>query len=276
MKELEQDTNSRGFRKLRQEVSKVLGVDYNNYSERHLRRRFHARMRVVETPRFEDYLKYFKKNKAETEKLRELLTVNVTKFKRDEDVWNILEDEVIPHILERKKDDIFKKVKVWSAGCATGEEPYSLAISYLKNDRGKKFSLSIRATDLDEEALNFARYGRYPSKSVKNLSTSEKRKFFGKENGEWVVKKDVKELVKYERKDIFKTSFTKKFDLILCRNLMIYFNNESKSELMERLVESLNEGGFLVIGMAENLRAPAKDKVEAYNLKKRVFIKRRT
>ncbi len=271
MPELEENTDSKGFKRLRKEVSRKIGVDYDNYSKRHLRRRFHARMRVVETPKFEGYLDYIKKHEEEIEELRDLLTVNVTRFKRDEEVWEIIEDELIPELIENKGTGVLDSFDVWSAGCATGEEPYSLAISYLKNNPPANLSFSVTATDLDNEALDFARNGEYPSKSIKNLSESEKRKFFKDKKGGWQVKGKVKELVEFKEKDIFKTSFKKKFDLILCRNLMIYFNNEAKSKLMERLVESLSKGGYLVIGMSENLRSPAKDKVESYNLKRRVF-----
>ncbi len=274
MEKLERNTDSKGFERLKKKVSRMIGVDYDNYSKSHLRRRFHARMRVVETPRFIDYMDYLRNNEEEIEKLRELLTVNVTKFKRDKKVWDAIEDQVIPQILERKDESILKKIEAWSAGCATGEEPYSLAISYLNNRAPDDVSFQIKATDLDEEALDFARNAEYPSKSVKNLSISEKKKYFRKEHGgDWILTEEVKDLVNFKEIDIFKTSFSKKFDLILCRNLMIYFNSESKSELMERLVESLEEGGFLIIGMSENLRSPAKDNVESYDLKKRIFIK---
>lgn len=274
MENLERNTDSRGFERLKNEVSKLIGVDYNNYSKSHLRRRFHARMRVVETPKFSDYLKYLRENPEEIKNLRELLTVNVTKFKRDKKVWNTIEDQVLPQILERKNESILKKIEGWSAGCSTGEESYSLAISYLNNRPLDDISFKINATDLDEEALDFARKGEYPKKSVENLSRSEKERYFREDNEEWILDDKVKELVNYKKNDIFKTSFTKKFDLILCRNLMIYFNNESKTKLMERLVESLKEGGFLIIGMSENLRAPAKDKVKSFDLKKRIFVKR--
>jgi len=274
MEELENDTDSKGFKKLRKEVSRMIGVNYENYSKSHLRRRFHARMRVVGESRFIDYLNYLNRDEKEIEELRELLTVNVTKFKRDEDVWKLLEEEIIPNLLEKKDQKILKKVRGWSAGCATGEEPYSLAMSCLNNRPSKDIDIQIIGTDLDSKALDFARNGAYPDKSVKNLSNNEKKKFFKNKNGDWVLDEEVKELVEFREKDVFKTSFTRKFDLILCRNLMIYFNNESKTELMTRLVESLNKGGFLVIGMAENLRSPAKDQVEPYDLKRRIFVKK--
>jgi len=274
MEDLEKDTDSRGFKRLRKEVSRRIGVDYENYSKSHLRRRFHARMRVVDKSKFIDYLNYLKRHEDEIEELRDLLTVNVTKFKRDEEVWKLLEDEIVPKIFEHKEQDILKKVKGWSAGCATGEEPYSLAISCLNNKSSKDIDIEIVGTDLDDNALDFARNGAYPEKSIENLSKNEKRKYFKHENGEWILGKKVKELVNFKKIDIFKTSFTKKFDIILCRNLMIYFNNESKTELMKRLVDSLNKGGFLIIGMAENLRSPAKDQVESYDLKRRIFVKK--
>ncbi|MBS3816854.1 MAG: protein-glutamate O-methyltransferase CheR [Candidatus Thermoplasmatota archaeon] len=275
MEKLERDTDSKSFKRLKNEVSRMIGVDYDNYSRSHLRRRFHARMRVVETPRFIDYLNYLKRNEEEIENLRELLAVNVTKFKRDKKVWDTIEDQVIPQILERKKESILKKIEAWSAGCSTGEEPYSLAISYLNNRPPDDVSLRIKATDLDEKALDFARNAEYPAKSVKNLSRSDMKIYLEKEDDErWGLKDEVKDLVNYKESDIFETSFTKKFDLILCRNLMIYFTGESKTELMERLVESLKDGGFLIIGMSENLRSPAKEKVESFDLKKRIFIKK--
>ncbi len=270
---LEKDTDSYGFKRLKNEISKKIGVDYDNYSNRHLRRRFHARMRVVDTPKFSDYLNYLKKNeKEEIEKLRDLLTVNVTKFKRDIEVWKIIEGEVVPDLLNKDKTGL-NRIRAWSAGCATGEEPYSLSICYLKNKSSSGPSFKITATDLDSEALTFAKRGEYPDKSLKNLSRTEKRDFFNDVDGGWKIKEKVKRQVDFKKKDIFKTRFTQKFDFISCRNLMIYFNNEAKTKLMERLVESLRPGGYLVIGMSENLRAPAKDKVKAYNLRKRVFLK---
>jgi len=275
MEELERNTDSKGFKRLKNEVSRMIGVDYDNYSKSHLRRRFHARMRVVGTSSFIDYLNYLRSNREEIKNLRKLLTVNVTKFKRDEKVWKSIENEVMPHLLEKKNESILKKIECWSAGCSTGEEPYSLAISYLNNRPSDDLSFKILATDLDEEALDFARNAKYPSKSLNNLSSSEKKKYFKIEDGdEWELADKVKDLVDYKRHDIFKTSITKKFDLILCRNLMIYFNNESKSQLMKRFVGSLKDGGFLIIGMSENLRSPAKENVESYDLKKRIFVKR--
>lgn len=273
-KDLEDDTDSLGFKRLRKEVSNLIGVDYQNYSKSHLRRRFHARMRVVNKPTFSEYNNYFKNSEEEVEKLRKLLTVNVTRFKRDEEVWKILEKEVIPKLIEQKSGEIIKKLKFWSAGCATGEEPYSLAMTYLKNDPSSDIKCSITATDLDHEALSFARNGEYPEKSLKNVTISEKREYFEEVEDGYKVKNSLKDLVNFKRKDIFKTNFSHRFDLILCRNLMIYFNNEAKTQLMERLVESLNKDGFLVIGMSENLREPAKSQVETYNLRRRVFVKR--
>lgn len=274
MEKLEKDTDSRGFKKLRKEVSRRIGVDYSNYSKSHLRRRFHARMRVVEETKFKSYLNYLKRNEEEINELRELLTVNVTKFKRDDEVWEIIQDDIFPQLLEKKKKDILKNIKAWSAGCATGEEPYSLAISYLNNNPPKNLDFEVNATDLDGKALDFARDGAYPDKSVKNLSINEKRKYFRQKEGEWILSDKVKDIVEFKKLNIFKTSFTKKFDFILCRNLMIYFNNESKTDLMMRLVEGLRSGGFLVLGMAENLRSPARDHVETYNLRKRIFVKK--
>lgn len=273
-KDLEDDTDSLGFKRLRKEVSNLIGVDYQNYSKSHLRRRFHARMRVIDKPTFSGYNSYIKNSEEEVEKLRKLLTVNVTRFKRDEEVWKILKKEVIPKLIEQKSSGIIKKLKFWSAGCATGEEPYSLAMTYLKNKPSSDIKCSITATDLDHEALSFARNGEYPDKSLKNVTMSEKKEYFNKVEDGYEVKNSLKELVNFKRKDIFKTKFSHRFDLILCRNLMIYFNNEAKTQLMERLVESLNKDGFLVIGMSENLREHAKSQVETNNLKRRVFVKR--
>jgi len=271
---LEDDTDSLGFKRLRKEVSNLIGVDYDNYSKSHLRRRFHARMRVVDKTTFSEYNSYIKNSEEEVEKLRKLLTVNVTRFKRDQEVWKILENEVYPKLIEQKNDGIIKKLKVWSAGCATGEEPYSLAMTYLKTNPPSDMKCTITATDLDHEALSFARNGEYPEKSLKNVTASERKKYFEEVEEGYKVKKSLKDLVNFKRKDIFKTNFSHRFDLILCRNLMIYFNNEAKTQLMERLVKSLNKDGFLVIGMSENLREPAKSQVETYNLRRRVFVKR--
>lgn len=274
MEDLERETNSEGFRRLRREVSKKIGVDYSTYSKKHLRRRFHARMRVTGQKTFSRYLKYLRDSDEEIEKLKKLLTVNVTKFKRDEEVWDILREDVIPTLIKGKKDDIFKRLKFWSAGCATGEEPYSLAISFLESSMLEDFDCHILATDIDKEALSFARRGVYPPKALKNVTEHEKKVYFDKRDGEWAVTDKVKELVEFRHMDIFKNDFNKNFDLISCRNLMIYFNTEAKTDLTERLVDSLREGGFLILGMSETLRFPARDKMEKYHLRRRVFRKK--
>lgn len=273
MKELESDSESLGFKMLRDEVSRLIGVDYRNYSEKHLIRRFHARMRVVGTTTFRDYLDLLRREKSEIDKLRDLLTVNVTQFKRDTPVWDKIEKEVIPLILEEKAKKGVKRVSVWSAGCATGEEPYSLAICFLNNDVPKSISLTIKGTDLDSSALEFAKDAIYPENSLRSLSRYEKLDFFSKKDGLWELKPEVKNMVRYENKDIFKSMRGNRYDLILCRNIMIYFSDDAKVRLMEALVDSLNPGGYLNIGMSESLRAPARDKVEVYDLKKRIFFK---
>ncbi|MEF8836143.1 MAG: protein-glutamate O-methyltransferase CheR [Candidatus Thermoplasmatota archaeon] len=272
--ELESDTDSEGFRRLMKEISRRIGVDYTTYSKRHLRRRFHARMKVVGEKTFSGYLGYVRNNEEEIEKLKDLLTVNVTKFKRNKKVWRIIQDGVIPTVLESKREEIFKKVKCWSAGCATGEEPYSLAISYLENGGIRGMDFKIEATDLDEGALEFARKGEYPPKAVENLSEQEKRNYFKKMDGTWKVKDEVRELVDFRCKNIFKTDFSSRYDLILCRNLMIYFNREAKNRLTERLIESLKRNGLLILGMSETLSMPARDLVEKYDIKSRIYRKK--
>jgi len=232
-------------------------------------------MRVTGQRTFSSYLSYLRDSDEEIEKLKKLLTVNVTKFKRDEEVWDILREDVIPTLIEGKKDDIFKRLKFWSAGCATGEEPYSLAISFLESSMLENFDCNILATDIDKEALSFARRGVYPPKALKNVTEHEKKVYFEKRDGEWAVTDKIKELVEFRHIDILKNDFEKNFDLISCRNLMIYFNTEAKSNLTERLVGSLREGGFLILGMSETLRFPARDKMEKYHLRRRVFRKKK-
>ncbi len=277
--ELESDTDSKGFDMLRGKVSDLIGVDYNNYSKSHLSRRFHARMRVNEIPTFRGYMRFLRDNEEELEELRDLLTVNVTRFKRDRDMWDLLKDDVIPDIVEKKKNSPSsrdKKIKCWSAGCSTGEEPYSLSMCFLQNgvkgDDG--ITCEISATDLDEHALEVAKEGVYPEKSLENITAQERRDFLSEVEKGYGVKDKVKDLVDFKKRDILKDKHFRKYDIILCRYLMIYFTNDAKTQLMDRLVDGLKENGFLVIGMSENLRPLVREKVEPYDLKRRIFVKK--
>ncbi len=234
-------------------LHKTRGLDLNQYKPNYLRRRIGVRMRARGCPDYHSYLHLLRLQPEEFNHLIDDLTINVTEFFRDEDVFEELRRAVIPSLIRDRKDMGILNLRMWSAGCATGEEPYSLAMlvrEALTREGGQEsWNVRILATDLDEGALAKARKGRY--EDVKLLDGMSCEDHFVRAGDCYQVREELARMVKFLRHDVANQPPLRHFDLILCRNVLIYFEKERQRKILESFCEVLRKGGMLVLGKSE-------------------------
>jgi len=257
------------YQKLKRLLHETVGLDCNGYRDEYLKRRFAIRLRATGTNTYRRYVRYLQKNPEEYNLVIDNLVINYTTFFRDNDVYVHLEKSVLPRLFKSNK------VRIWSAGCATGEEPYSLAILVHKllGEKLSDYDVKILASDLDEDALAKAVKAEYSKKQLNGMRDSLIAKYFSNNSELYQVKDFVKQLVSFEKHDLMKSSLRKGFDLILCRNVMIFFSRESQQQIHMHFYNALREGGYLVIGKAEVLSGEPSEKFLCDDVNCRVYQK---
>jgi len=242
------------IRKLTEIIKTKYGYDFTNYAISSFKRRI---LRILELHKFNSVDALTKKISDDPVFFEEFIseiTVNVTEMFRDPPFWRILRDKIIPNILLNHK-----KVSVWHAGCSSGEEVYSMAI--LLKEMGILEDSKIIATDIDDQILERARSGVY---TVKNMELNEKNyvrfrgenelnKYFEVKNGLAYMDKSLVKDVSYRKHDLVNGIVFNKFDIVLCRNVMIYFNQNLQNDVLKKLHESIFKYGYLAIGSKESL-----------------------
>lgn len=234
------------FELFKQKVKARFGFDLNSYKEKQMRRRLEALMARRQVT---DYAAYYALLVADPAALREFvdyLTINVTEFFRDPHLFLFLEQEVLPALLAGKS-----LLRVWSAACSNGAEPYSLAIILEELTPGRRHR--IEGTDLDPGILEVARAGRYPADLLRHVSPARRARFFRQENGMWVVREDIRQRVSFRVHDLLTQPYGTGYDLIVCRNVQIYFTREAQERLNRGFVRSLVPGGVLFVGASESI-----------------------
>jgi two-component system CheB/CheR fusion protein len=230
------------------------GHDFSLYKRNAICRRIERRMAVHQFKKIGDYLCYFQQNKAEVDALFKELLIGVTHFFRDPEVFEALQEKVVPPLYyeERGAD---RPIRIWSAGCATGEEAYSIAMILMEEMErlGHFYNVQIFATDINEEALEFARTGLYPEAISADVSPQRLRRFFEKEGNRYRIKKQIREMVTFAKQDLIKDPPFSKLDLIVCRNLLIYLSGTLQKKILPLFHYTLNHGGYLVLGPSETI-----------------------
>jgi chemotaxis protein methyltransferase CheR len=260
------------FPVLKKFIEQTLGIQCSNYKEDYIKRRLLSRMRSTGSATFEDYLGYLKANPPELESLRNALTINVTEFFRDNDVYEFMRKEILPALLKQRK-----RVRIWCAGCSTGEEPYSIAMilsELMAYNTG--ISAQIIASDIDKVVLAKAQEGIYSSKAMVKLSETQIRRHFTKlPDGNFQVKSHLKELIRFRPHDLMSgVPVSQWLDLITCRNVTIYFNEKQKDELGRMFHGALVSKGFYIMGKTEYLGRTLENLFESYNSLQKIFIKK--
>ncbi|MBR1671444.1 MAG: protein-glutamate O-methyltransferase CheR [Fretibacterium sp.] len=241
--------NSPGYTAFKTKMKKLIGIDLNSYKEQ-IHRRTHE---LMNRWGMKSYDEYFDTMKNDEKKLREFLdhlTINVSEFFRNKEQWLKMRDKLIPDLIEKRKS---KRLKLWSAGCATGQEPYSLAI--LSAVCGLDPTNPVLAMDIDQGALAIAQKATYTkTPNLINMPKEYLAKYFTTTDGEnYTVNPEIKRRVTFKRFNMIEDSFGSGFDLILCRNVVIYFTAETKAKLYEKFYRALAPGGYFLVGSTEQI-----------------------
>lgn len=227
-------------------VEKEMGLSLNSYKPTQLNRRIGSLMERIGVSTLEEYTVLLKKDSFERERFLDYITINVTEFFRNPEFFNSLRKNLLAEIIPNRSN-----IKIWSAGASMGCEAYSLAM--MLDDMNIKANYSIVATDIDKNILLKAKAGIYSSTDIKTLEKKYLDKYFVKCNDKYIVDSKIKSKVKFNRHDLILDNYEKDFDLILCRNVIIYFKDEVKQKIIEDFIKSLKPGGLLFVGATESI-----------------------
>jgi two-component system CheB/CheR fusion protein len=248
------------------------GFDFAGYKRSTLMRRVRKRMQSFNLDTFENYLDYLEVYPEEFNYLFNTILINVTAFFRDTPAWQYLTEQVLPKIISNKRNS--DQIRIWSAGCASGEEAYTLAMvmaELLGLDEFRQ-RVKIYATDVDEEALNQARQAVYSAKDVQEMALELQQKYFEISGNNYVFRQDLRRSVIFGRHDLLQDAPISRLDLLVCRNTLMYFNSETQGRILARFHFALNDTGYLFLGKAEMLLMHS-NLFTPIDLKNRIFSK---
>jgi chemotaxis methyl-accepting protein methylase len=241
------------FESFIKEAAPLLDLQWRRFRRGGVKRKVERRITELGLSTFEDYLLRIKKDPEEKSHLSQILTVTITRFFRDKKVFDLFEDSILLPEVEHKGAGDFK---IWSIGCANGEEPYSLSMLW-KERFERNFSqthLTLLATDINENLLKRAREGRYKRSSFKEVPERILQRFFRIENGFYILDRSIRESVVFKKHDIIHEEPFSGMDIILCRNLAFtYFSKECQMSVLKKIAASLKENGYLIVGKDEFL-----------------------
>ncbi|MEV0676006.1 CheR family methyltransferase [Actinosynnema sp. NPDC050436] len=247
------------------------GFDFTGYKRSSLARRIRKRMQDVSVVEYADYRDLLEASAEEFGLLFNTILINVTSYFRDTETWSYLQRDVLPDLLA----DVSGEIRVWSAGCSSGEEAYSLAIAFAEALGVEECiaRVKIYGTDVDEEALREARAGVYPAKSLEPLSPEVRDKYFEPSGTKFAFRPDLRRRVIFGRHDITRDAPISRLDLLVCRNTMMYFNVETQKQIIDRFHFALREGGYLFMGKAEMLLSDS-GRFDVASMRRRIFKRR--
>ena len=267
-----QSKADRDFEALLAFLKRNRGFDFTGYKHVSLARRVDKRMQVVNVPGYAEYLDYLEVHPEEFAALFNTILINVTSFFRDENSWAYLASDVLPDLIARKAPT--EHIRVWSAGCASGEEAYTLAMLLCEALGVEAFKdrVKIYATDVDEEALAKARHATYTEREVEDVPAALRKKYFEMSDNDYVFRKDLRRQVIFGRHDLISDAPISRVDLLVCRNTLMYLNAETQSKILARFHFALTDGGILFLGRAETLLTHAST-FQPIDLKRRISAK---
>ena len=261
-----------GFRALTTKIAAERGFGCANYKDGCLRRRIAVRLRARGVPDFASYVALLDRDPAEYDILLDTLTINVTKLYRDADVWQAIAQRVIPELWALDAP----RLRLWSAGCASGEELYTLAALFhrhaeLTATQPRLRRLRITGSDIDRASLDAARVGVYPAEAFTEMPIELRTRYFSG-TAPFAVAPELKALVDVERRDLLaEPAPAGGLHLITCRNVIIYFDRPSQEPLMRKFHDALVPGGYLVLGKVETLMGPSRALFESVDARQRIF-----
>jgi chemotaxis protein methyltransferase CheR len=254
----------------------AIGINCAGYKDDFLKRRLEGRMRTLGLASYADYAYYIEKHPSEFTDLYDALTINVSEFFRDITVWDALRRDILPPLVREKLASGRKQLKIWSAGIADGEEPYTQAILILETLAylSRSFRIEVLGTDIDLPSLTRAQRGIYPPARLKLVSKPILQRYFlPNKDGTFSISQNVKDLVTFKSHDLFTPPPSNDFDIISCRNVIIYFSRELQEQLLRNFYNALQPNGHLILGKVETLVGESTPLFASVNLAERIYRK---
>jgi chemotaxis protein methyltransferase CheR len=264
---IEEDPN---FKKILSYLLKVKGFDGRRYKLNYIKRRVAVRMRATGTANYQEYLHFLQANPPESSFLLDRLTIHVTEFFRDPEVYQAIQNKFLTEVEELSGE----KLKVWCTACSTGEEPYSMAILLKEwENYHPGFSFVILATDIDAASIRNAERGEFSLESIRKLSKPRALRWFQQEENKVIVSTELKRAIHFRTHDLLGkwSPVMSGFHLILCRNLLIYLTAVQQQSLYARFAEALVPGGYLVLGQTETLLGAARQLYRCVDVHHRIY-----
>ena len=231
----------------KKEIRKLTEIDLSSYKEQQMKRRIDTLIANHGISGYDKYITALKSDRELFEEFVSYITINVSEFYRNPEQWAFLEKEVFPEMIRR----FGKNLKIWSAACSTGDEPYSLVMALFRFVPLSQ--INIFATDLDKQIIEKAKVGLYKEKSVAAVPEDLRKRFFTKVGLSYKIADEIKARVHFQEHNLLKDPYPKDFHLIVCRNVLIYFTEEAKEEIFRKFYASLSPGGTLFIGSTEQI-----------------------
>ena len=249
----------------KREILKLTTIDLNAYKEKQMKRRIDTLIAKHSINGYDKYIQALKVDNKLFEEFVNYITINVSEFYRNVDQWKYLDKEVIPELISK----FGKNLKIWSAACSTGDEPYSLVMAL--SNHLPLTQIKIIATDLDKQVIAKAKVGLYNEKSIAGVPEELKKKFFTKVGPSYKIADSIKDRVEFREHNLLKDTYPTDCHLIVCRNVLIYFTEEAKDEVFVKFQKNLKPGGILFIGSTEQIM---KYKEMGYNRKSSFFYEK--
>ncbi|MBV4418582.1 protein-glutamate O-methyltransferase CheR [Clostridium tyrobutyricum] len=227
-------------------VFKEFNIDLSAYKPNQLHRRINSLMSRVGVKSIEEYIALLKKDRDQKQRFLDFITINVSEFFRNPEIFEELKNKLQGELLKNNGT-----LKIWSAACSIGAEPYSVGIYLRELTPSKRHT--IIATDLDNTIIARAKQGEYSEQEIKNVKKQYLDKYFAKKDDKYIISPKIKELVTFKKHDLILDRYDTNFDLIICRNVVIYFNQDIKERIYEKFSKSLKKGGLLFVGATESI-----------------------
>lgn len=265
--------DARGLQKILELVRERTGVNFTGYRTETLNRRLSARMATFKISSLKDYYLYLQKTPHEAQQLQQLFLVSFSSFFRDAAAFQSLEKQLTQIVTDKNTSD---PIDIWVAGCASGEEVYTLAIllTEIKTSLGRENPVRVRGSDLNPAALQQARSGEYTGKAMKEIAPAHLGKYFMQKEEVFVVNDCIKSMCSFVLENVFETEVVKTLDLVSCRNLLIYFKGPLQDQLISIFHKHLLKNGLLFLGQSESLSASRNHLFKALDLSHKLYVRR--
>lgn len=228
-------------------VLRLTGIDLSAYKENQMKRRINTLIDKHKISGYDDFVAAIKSDKNLFEEFVNYLTINVSEFYRNPDQWELMDKVFIPELIQK----FGKNLKIWSAACSTGDEPYSLVMALSRHLPLSQ--IKIIATDIDKQVIAQAKTGLYAEKSLATVPKDLRDKYFTKVGASYQISNEIKSRVEFKEQNLLKDTYPPRCHFIICRNVLIYFTEEAKAELYQKFSDALVDGGLFFIGSTEQV-----------------------